>query len=264
MLDVIVSPREELHLDDDIDATIVLGPGGQAANVATWAVELGAAATVIGPRGDEPAARFVAERLQERGVTFVGVDEGRVGTVVSIIEAGTRTMASDAGTQGWMSSVRLQLLPDDTTALHVSGYPLLRAWGDPTPLPAVCAGARDRGIHVSVDLASAAMIDNYDPAGFAVAVAELAPDVVFANADEWRAVRRHWRRPTTVVVKDGARAVTVIGPDGDEVRHRVEPAEPVDPTGAGDALAAGYLVGGIELGIEAAARRVARRGAQPH
>ena len=105
MLDVIVSPREELHLDDDINALIVLGPGGQAANVATWAVELGAAATVIGPRGDEPAARFVAERLHQRGVSFVGVDEGRVGTVVSIIEAGTRTMASDAGTQGWMGSV---------------------------------------------------------------------------------------------------------------------------------------------------------------
>jgi ribokinase len=37
----------------------------------------------------------------------------------------------------------------------------------------------------------------------------------------------------------------------------------VDSTGAGDALAAGFLVGGPELAREAAARCVARLGAMP-
>ena len=37
----------------------------------------------------------------------------------------------------------------------------------------------------------------------------------------------------------------------------------VDTTGAGDALAAGFLVGGVELGAEAAARCVAQIGAMP-
>ncbi|MET0563559.1 MAG: hypothetical protein ABW114_08950 [Gaiellaceae bacterium] len=37
----------------------------------------------------------------------------------------------------------------------------------------------------------------------------------------------------------------------------------VDTTGAGDALAAGFLVGGLELGLEAAARCVAQVGAVP-
>jgi sugar/nucleoside kinase (ribokinase family) len=37
----------------------------------------------------------------------------------------------------------------------------------------------------------------------------------------------------------------------------------VDVTGAGDALAAGYLVGGPDLAMETAARCVAHRGAQP-
>jgi sugar/nucleoside kinase (ribokinase family) len=37
----------------------------------------------------------------------------------------------------------------------------------------------------------------------------------------------------------------------------------VDTTGAGDALAAGYLVGGAELGLEAAARCCAQPGAMP-
>jgi sugar/nucleoside kinase (ribokinase family) len=40
-------------------------------------------------------------------------------------------------------------------------------------------------------------------------------------------------------------------------------AEVVDSTGAGDALAAGFLVGGIDLGLEAAARCVGQMGAVP-
>jgi sugar/nucleoside kinase (ribokinase family) len=40
-------------------------------------------------------------------------------------------------------------------------------------------------------------------------------------------------------------------------------AEVVDTTGAGDALAAGFLVGGIELGLETAARCVGQLGAVP-
>jgi sugar/nucleoside kinase (ribokinase family) len=41
------------------------------------------------------------------------------------------------------------------------------------------------------------------------------------------------------------------------------PTVPVDSTGAGDAFAAGYLVGGVELGLAAAARAVAKMGAMP-
>jgi sugar/nucleoside kinase (ribokinase family) len=41
------------------------------------------------------------------------------------------------------------------------------------------------------------------------------------------------------------------------------PAEAVDSTGAGDAFAAGFLVGGPELALDAAARCVAKMGATP-
>jgi ribokinase len=50
--------------------------------------------------------------------------------------------------------------------------------------------------------------------------------------------------------------------DGVE-QHAPLGAEVVDTTGAGDALAAGFLVGGIELGLEAAARCVGQLGAVP-
>ena len=41
------------------------------------------------------------------------------------------------------------------------------------------------------------------------------------------------------------------------------PAEVVDATGAGDALAAGFLVGGPKVALAAAARCVARIGSMP-
>ena len=47
------------------------------------------------------------------------------------------------------------------------------------------------------------------------------------------------------------------------MKHPALPIGLVDPTGAGDAFAAGYLVGGVALGLEAAARCCAKLGAMP-
>jgi len=48
-----------------------------------------------------------------------------------------------------------------------------------------------------------------------------------------------------------------------EVELPAVAAEVLDTTGAGDALAAGYLVGGPELALAAAARCVAKLGSMP-
>ncbi|HEX2506431.1 MAG TPA: PfkB family carbohydrate kinase, partial [Gaiellaceae bacterium] len=60
------------------------------------------------------------------------------------------------------------------------------------------------------------------------------------------------------VVKRGARGATIDGQD-----FLPAPGEVLDTTGAGDALAAGYLVGGPELAMEAAARCVGQIGTMP-
>ena len=62
-----------------------------------------------------------------------------------------------------------------------------------------------------------------------------------------------------VFLKHGARGCSF---DGDE-RGALQVAEVVDTTGAGDALAAGWIVGGPELALEAAARFVQRVGSMP-
>jgi sugar/nucleoside kinase (ribokinase family) len=81
---------------------------------------------------------------------------------------------------------------------------------------------------------------------------------VFANEDEDRVFGG--RLPGVVwILKHGARGCSF---DGDE-REALPVPEVVDTTGAGDALAAGWIVGGPDLALEAAARSVQRVGSMP-
>jgi len=66
----------------------------------------------------------------------------------------------------------------------------------------------------------------------------------------------------TFVVKRGARGC-IVRSRSEEREYPAEPADVVDSTGAGDAFAAGFLLGGPELALQAAARCVAQMGAMP-
>ena len=79
--------------------------------------------------------------------------------------------------------------------------------------------------------------------------------MVFATEREQEAVGA---LETRWVVKRGANGLRVDGRD-----HPAVATEVVDTTGAGDALAAGFLIGGATLGLEAAARCCAKLGAMP-
>ena len=84
----------------------------------------------------------------------------------------------------------------------------------------------------------------------------LRPEVIFGTRAEAALVAGVL--DDRVVVKLGAGGVLAGGK-----HYPARPTEPVDSTGAGDAFAAGYLLGGIELGLTAAARAVAQMGAMP-
>jgi sugar/nucleoside kinase (ribokinase family) len=170
--------------------------------------------------------------------------------VVSIAVGGERSMASDRGAATELEPDELDPEWFDADVLHVSGYALLRE-------PAASAAeravqlARSEGARISLDLSAWSLVD--DP--FRERARRVAPDVVFATESESAAfgpLDSDW------ILKRGARGVRVGSVD-----HPALPAEIVDPTGAGDALAAGFLVGGVELGLAAAARCCARLGAMP-
>ena len=66
----------------------------------------------------------------------------------------------------------------------------------------------------------------------------------------------------TWAIKRGASGCAILQ-GGARREFPAMPAMVVDTTGAGDAFAAGYLVGGVELALETAARAVAKLGATP-
>lgn len=255
LLDVIVRLDAPLAAGDDSTARTTLAPGGQAANVAAWAAELGARARIVAVRGGGDARPIVERELARRDVDVRGPNGDRAGVVVSLVEpSGDRTMASDRGSAPELRPGDLDDAWFECDALHISGYALMR---EPIAGAAVraAAAARARGARVSVDLSSWTHVRRFDQT-LRPTLERVAPDTVFGNEREWAALGAS--AAPTVVVKRGARGFVV---DGQEYPARA--ADVVDTTGAGDALAAGFLVGGPELALDAAARCVAKVGAMP-
>jgi sugar/nucleoside kinase (ribokinase family) len=267
LLDVVVLLSEPLASGGDVRAANRAGAGGQAANVAAWAAELGAEARCIAKRGDDPAGELVARELGTHGVELVGpVAEGETGVVVSIVEAGDRSLASDRGVAPTFAAEELDAAWLACDVLHLSGYALLR---NPIAATALLAArlARERGARVSVDVAAWTEIRNYGPVQFRELLDELAPDVLFATEAEWELLGGAYLTAPVGVLKRGARGCTVFTEDA-KLDFAAVDAEVVDPTGAGDALAAGFLVGGsleesARRGLDAAARCVAKVGSLP-
>jgi sugar/nucleoside kinase (ribokinase family) len=257
LLDAVVKLAKPLAEGDDTSAETRVGGGGQAANVAAWAAALGAEARFVGKRGADAAGEVAEADLLRRAVRVFGPPPtGRNGVVVSLVELdGSRTMISDRG-------VAPELEPDELTEewfdgadwLHLSGYSLMR---EPIGSAAERAVelARGAGARISADLSSVNVIREFGAQKLADRFVRIRPDVVFGNEAEHAEVAV----PSEVrVVKRGPAGATFDGRD-----YAPVPGDVVDTTGAGDALAAGYLVGGPELAMEAAARCVANLGTLP-
>jgi ribokinase len=263
MLDVIVELEDGLTSDDDTPATITFAAGGQAANVATWVVSLGGQARVFGPRADHGPGQLVDKALRNHGVEVWGTSSGASGAVVSIVSGGSRTMASDPGDLAWLEEIRSGAWLEGADWLFVSGYALLRT-PDPQRVVETAAVARAHGTRIAVDLASAAMVSTYGADRFSALCQALRPSVVLATDAEWATSAGGFGAGgnAVLVLKHGAAGTSfVIDGVADERQPTLGPV--VDVTGAGDALAAGFLVGGVDLAMEAASRCVAHLGAQP-
>jgi sugar/nucleoside kinase (ribokinase family) len=269
MLDVIVRLEEPLAPGGDVRAATRAGAGGQAANVAAWAVALGAESRCIAKRGGDATGELVVRELTGRGVEVVGpVVDGATGVVVSVVgRDGDRALASDRGVAPSFAPDELDAAwLDGCDVLHLSGYALLR---EPVSHTALLAAkiAHDRGASISVDVAAWTEIRVFGPVRFRELLDTIAPDVLFATEAEWEMLGGAYLTAPTGVIKRGARGATVVTEDA---RLDLAPLEAnvVDTTGAGDALAAGFLLGGsleeaARRGLEAAARCVATVGSLP-
>ena len=261
LLDVIVRIDAPIAEDTDTYGRTRVAPGGQAANVAAWVAALGGRTRFIGKRATDPAGRILVDELAGRGVEIAGPEAADgTGTVVSLAAVdGRRTMLTDRGVA---TELRPEELEDSWLAcahLHLPAYSLTRS-----PIAeaarAAARGARTGGAALSIDLSATSAIEQLGVDRFRAVLAELRPDVVFGNEAEVALVGAI--EAPVVVVKRGARGCLIRRERATENLPAV-PADVLDATGAGDAFAAGFLLGGPGVALEAAARCVSSMGAFP-
>ena len=153
---------------------------------------------------------------------------------------------------------------DDLAVLHIPAYSLFEgALAETATLTE--QQARARGVVLSIDLSSTSLLRAYGSGRFAALLGNLRPAVLFANLDEARAVFAVETADAAVeamrdvariaVVKCGARGILVASDAGQHTASA--PAHMMDSTGAGDALAAAFLV---EYGRQSDVERAAWAG----
>ncbi|MCY1140258.1 PfkB family carbohydrate kinase [Actinoplanes sp. Pm04-4] len=281
--DVLVAHGGPIELGSDTAAAITVSGGGQAANTAAWLARTGRPVTLVAAVGDDPAGRERVAELTAAGVTCAVRAHPQVATGSVVVLAGPeeRTMITDRGAALLLdpADVRHAIQASEATHLHLSGYPLLHDGSRPAGLEALAAAAA-RGLTTSVDAASAAPLRAAGRSAFLAWVRDC--DLLLCNADEADVLAgpgtadaqagRLTQHVRNVVVKQGAAGAVWVSRDGGV--YSVTPARVAmkDPTGAGDAFAAGLLAAwcsgqdpeaALKAGASLGAEAVASIGARP-
>jgi sugar/nucleoside kinase (ribokinase family) len=244
--DIAVRLHSAVNVASDTGADITRRRGGSAANTAVAVARLGRRARFIGQVGDDAVGTMLTGELIGEGVEAAVRRGGTTGTIVLLIDtSGERTMLADRAACTDLTDPDPAWL-DGLQALHVPLYSLV---GEPLAATtlALIGWARDRGVQVSIDAASAAVIVERGVARTLADLTAISPDVVLCNGLEATALggldalTSIGARAT--VVKHGPRPATVVTSDGGVTEVEAAPiAAVVDTTGAGDAFAAGFLV----------------------
>jgi len=290
--DILAVHSGSLAVGSDTVASISLAGGGSAANTAAWLAALGVPVDLVAVAGADPAGDERVAELTASGVGCALVRrsaDAPTGSVIVLAQAAERTMLCDRGANLLLSpadvDAALEAAPD-AAHLHLSGYTLLDLESRPAGLHALAA-APARRMTTSVDAASAAPLRRVGGPAFLDWVRRT--DLLLANVDEADALLgasgcgdsgdnpaalaralTGWARLS--VVKLGARGAVMAGADGLCLAVPADPADAVDPTGAGDAFAAGLLASWLagedsdaqlRAGIRAGAEAVAVVGGRP-
>lgn len=264
--DIVVVQDGPLRTDTDTPAIIRQLPGGSAANTAAWLASLGADVAFAGAVGADDLVRHAAA-MPGVEARLLATDLP-TGAIVVLVDGEHRSMLTSRGAN---AALDLQLVAvDGFDHLHLTAHPLLQSADGGAAFTALIRRAKAAGLAVSLDPGSAGFIADFGVDRFLNAVDGV--DILLPSLDEGRlltglddpeAIVRALPFPT-VVLTAGAEGAYAPG------HVPAVPAQVVDPTGAGDAFAAGFLVAydgdaeaAARAAVEVAARAVGRLGGRP-
>jgi sugar/nucleoside kinase (ribokinase family) len=257
--DVFVPPLQRLPAAGELIATedFLLQPGGCAANTAIALGRLGVQAAVCGRVGDDLLGDFVERDLRSRGLDTSGVRHtesyGTSKTVIVPVVGEDRRFIHTFGANATLTAADIEPAAlEAAEVLYVGGYLILPSLRE-DELAERLRDARAGGTTIVLDVAV--------PAGqklAADAARTLLPlaDYFVPNSDEAFALTGESdpRRQAESFVEHGANAVVIkLGDHGAYVRSGdasfevlAPPVDVVEPSGAGDAFAAGLMLGILE------------------
>jgi 2-dehydro-3-deoxygluconokinase len=250
----------EVGIDpDDPSAPLRRGYGGDVANALVMAARMGASTRLCARVGDDAIGRellrfWTAEGLDTR---HVGI-ESDAATGLYVNEA-----ASDGHRFGYYrrasAGARVDLSDLDggflvgLAALHVTGVSLSISASAAAAAEAAVATARRAGAVISYSVNHRPLLDPDDERLLRLA---RSADVLFISAEEARVlidvdtaegIHSALRRSGETIMTHGARGATLVSSDLN-LRLPAIAVKAVDATGAGDALAGGYLAGRLQGG----------------
>lgn len=276
--DVIVVLTGAVRADTDTAAAIERREGGSPANTAAWMASSGASVTFVGRCGAADVDRHARALAAHGVVPRIQPDaEHATGTIVIVVEGEQRTMLTDRGANDHLDPDELDDALLAVDVVHLTGYALLG--GHAEAVARLVERAHAAGARVSLTLGSAGSLADL---GVDRALAAIeGVDVLLANLDEGRlvtglddplevaaALAERWPSVALTMGSSGS----IVGSTGSLVAVPSQRVGLVDPTGAGDAFAAGFvagLAGGADAasaageGARLAALAVATRGARP-
>jgi sugar/nucleoside kinase (ribokinase family) len=254
--DIFVPPLQRLPAAGELVATddFLIQPGGCAANVALALGTLVTSAAVCGRVGEDMLGEFVVRALESHGIDITSVRATRgFGTsktvILPVVDEDRRYLHTFGANAALKASDIDDAALDAAEVVYVGGYLMLPALRE-DELAARLTRARARGATVILDVAL--------PAGSETSLRDMSgllalADYFVPNIDEARTLTGEAdpRRQTECLIQNGAQRVLIkLGDRGAYVRsseREFEIAAPqvkaIDPSGAGDAFAAGLIVG---------------------